>query len=673
MKKLLLSTFLMLLSTIISAQDTNNSIIKEQSKKDTIKPIQMQEVIVIGKKAQLSDKQSKTLTSIDDYLQKSAKVDMIKRGAYAWEPIINSMPTERSLVTIDGMRIFGACTDKMDPITSYVEVSNLSEATICSGQEGACFGSTIGGSIDLKRNQNNFGNKKWNFNINSGFETNNQQKIIGTALNYTDNLFYVDTDFMLRDAENYKAGNNKEVLFSQFKKMNFSVTSGFKLSKNKLIEASLIYDKATDVGYPALPMDVSITEAIITSLKYEYIPLNSIVTNWETKLYFNTIMHKMDDTKRPSVPIHMDMPGWSKTYGYYSKIKAKYNKHNLLVNLNSFYNKSLAEMTMYPADPNENLMFMLTWPDVVTFYNGLFIEDYYDLNCHSNIKVSASIGNHYNKIESELGLNSLQILYPKMEAQNTRFLKSFSGNYNSSKNGFEFGFGVAYGERAPSITEAYGFYLFNSFENYDNIGNPNLKNETSLEGNAFVGLKKEKIKMKITSSYFHISNYIVGKPDTSLIPMTIGATGVKIYTALDYATIFNISLTSEIKFSRQLKWNSQLVYSRGKDFNNVNLPFISPISYSTSIAYSKEKLSSEIVFQGNAKHTNFGGIYGEDKTPDYAIINANFGYKFNINKSKLITKFGIENILDTYYSTYSDWNNFPRQGRNFFVNLSIIL
>ena len=673
MKKLLFSIILIHLFLFVSAQDTNKIELVEQTKKDTLNPIQLQEVIIIGKKAQLSDKQSKTLTTIDDYLQKSAKVDMIKRGAYAWEPIINSMPTERTLITIDGMRIFGACTDKMDPITSYVEVSNLSEATICSGQEGARFGSTIGGSIDLKRNRNNFGNQKWNFNLNSGFETNNQQKIIGTALNYSDSLFYVDTDIMLRDAENYKAGNNKEVLFSQFKKLNFSFTSGFKLSKNKLVEASLIYDKATDVGYPALPMDVSIAEAIITSLKYEYMPLNSIVVNWETKLYFNTIMHKMDDTKRPFVPIHMDMPGWNKTYGYYSKVKVKYNKHNLLLNLNSFYNRSLAEMTMYPADPNENLMFMLTWPDVITFYNGLFVEDNYAINCHSSIKVSASIGNHYNKIASELGLNSLQILYPEMEAQNSRFLKSFSGNYNSSKNGFEFGFGAAYGERAPSITEAYGFYLFNSFENYDNIGNPNLKNETSLEGNAFIGLKKEKINLKMASSYFHISNYIVGKPDASLIPMTIGATGLKIYTALDYATIFNISLTSEIKFSRELKWNMQLVYGRGKDFNNVNLPFISPISYSTSIAYSKEKFSSELVIQGNAKHTNFGAIYGEDKTPDYAIINANLGYKFNINKNKLITKFGIENILDTYYSTYSDWNNFPRQGRNFFVNLSISL
>lgn len=277
MKKLLFSIILIHLFLFVSAQDTNKSELIEQTKKDTLNPIQLQEVIIIGKKAQLSDKQSKTLTTIDDYLQKSAKVDMIKRGAYAWEPIINSMPTERTLITIDGMRIFGACTDKMDPITSYVEVSNLSEATICSGQEGARFGSTIGGSIDLKRNLNNFGNQKWNFNLNSGFETNNQQKIIGTALNYSDSLFCVDTDIMLRDAENYKAGNNKEVLFSQFKKLNFSFTSGFKLSKNKLIEGSLIYDKATDVGYPALPMDVSIAEAIITSLNYEFVPLNPIV------------------------------------------------------------------------------------------------------------------------------------------------------------------------------------------------------------------------------------------------------------------------------------------------------------------------------------------------------------------------------------------------------------
>ena len=182
---------------------------------DSLKTKELKEVLVVGTKAALHEKQTKTLATLDEFLQKSTKVDLIKRGAYAWEPIINGMATERTVVTIDGMRIFGACTDKMDPVTSYVEVSNLSEATISSGQQGSCHGNTIGGSIDLKRSQRQFTNAGWEFFVNSGYETNNRQKIIGSAINYADSLFYVDTDVMFRDAENYKAGNDKEIQFSE--------------------------------------------------------------------------------------------------------------------------------------------------------------------------------------------------------------------------------------------------------------------------------------------------------------------------------------------------------------------------------------------------------------------------------------------------------------------------
>ena len=314
-------------------------IIAQEKPVDTITPKDLKEVIVIGKKAQLYQKQAKPLATIDEYLQQSSKVAMIRRGSYAWEPLINNMPTERTLVTIDGMRVFGACTDKMDPITSYVEVSNLSEATIQSGQQGACHGATIGGSIDLQRNRSGFTNLGWDTSLNTGFETNSKQKIIGSAINFANKTFYVDTDFMFRDAKNYTDGNGQEVLFSQFRKFNISATSGFSFDKNKLIEGSIIYDKATDVGYPALPMDVSLAEALITSLKYEYVPESSKITNWETKIYYNTITHKMDDTTRPSVPIHMDMPGWSDTFGFYSKAKGVLNSHHLIADLNSFYNR----------------------------------------------------------------------------------------------------------------------------------------------------------------------------------------------------------------------------------------------------------------------------------------------------------------------------------------------
>ena len=115
-----------LISVAAAAQNINPDSLQQHS---------IQEVVVIGTN-RISVKDSKPLSSIDEYLQKSAKIEMIKRGAYAWEPLLNNMPTERTIITIDGMRIFGACTDKMDPVTSYVEVSNLSEAEISSGQAG---------------------------------------------------------------------------------------------------------------------------------------------------------------------------------------------------------------------------------------------------------------------------------------------------------------------------------------------------------------------------------------------------------------------------------------------------------------------------------------------------------------------------------------------------------
>ena len=638
--------------------------------KDTIVPKSLNEVIVISKKAHLSQKQAKSLATIDEYLQQSGKIEMIKRGGYAWEPIINSMATERTLITIDGMRIFGACTDKMDPITSYVEVSNLSEATIKSGQQGACHGATIGGAIDLKRNRSNFSDLGWEASINTGYETNSNQKIFGTAINYVENSFYVDTDFMYRDADNYTAGNNQEVLFSQFRKFNVSITSGFLIGKNKLIEGSLIYDKATNVGYPALPMDVSLAEALITSLKFEYTPKSSKIENWESKLYYNTITHRMDDTKRPFVPIHMDMPGWSDTYGFYSKAKGVFENHHFTANLNSFYNRSIAEMTMYPTDPNENLMFMFTWPDVRTFYGSLFLEDNIALNSTSSLKFSGSLANHFNKVADELGLESLQIFYPNMSASKIRILKSISSNYSYNKNGFEYGFGLAYGERSPSVSEGYGFYLFNSFDRYDYIGNPGLKNESSVEVNTSLGYATKKFSAKVTSSYFHISNYIIGKPDATLIPMTIGASGVKIYTALNYATIFNTDLNVEYQISDHFKTKGQLVYNYGKDFEDKNLPFISPLRYSASLNYKIDRFSSEIMVQGNATQTKYSPFYGEDRTSDYAILNLATSYLFAIDGSKLNVRAGIENILDTYYSTFSDWNNIPRKGRNFFLNVN---
>ncbi len=638
--------------------------------KDTIN--NLNEIIITSRRKLSNYRQEKALSSIDRYLEKSSKINMIKRGNYAWEPTINNMVTDRISVTIDGMQIYGACTDKMDPITSYVDVSNLEKVEVNSGQEGVENGNCIGGNIDLKLKNTAFKNTGLKSNIDLGYETNGNYKSTGLDFAYATNKFTINVDGIFRKSENYIDGNGNEILYSQFQKYNISAQSAYKITNKHQIHASLIYDKATDVGYPALPMDVSLAKATIASISHIY-KGNSVVKNIETKLYFNTITHTMDDTKRPDVPIRMDMPGWSDTYGMYSKTYLTYKKHRISLNINAHYNKSIAEMTMYPNDPLENSMFMYTWPDVKTMNTGLFLKDEIEVIKDGFFKFSTRVSYHKNRLDNEVGLASLRIFYPKMESSQSRILPSLSANYLQKKENYNISFGLGYGERAPSISEAYGFYLFNSFDGFDYVGNPMLKNEKSLEINLNTNYKLKGVSIGLEGSYFYIKDYIIGKTNTSLTEMTIGANGVRIYTALNYATIFNTSVNFKYNIANNFSLNSSLGYSLGKSDDKKNLPLISPFSYFTEIVYSKNKFNASIQLKGNGNQTNYSVMFGEDETPAYTIINLNLGNKFFIKDNTVLLKYGVENVLDSYYSTYADWNNFPRQGRNVFLNISYLL
>ncbi|WP_350284866.1 TonB-dependent receptor [uncultured Croceitalea sp.] len=638
---------------------------------DSILPINLQEVILISnyKKALEHQLHQKPLATLGTYLEASKKVNMIKRGAYAWEPVLNDMSTERLSVTIDGMRIFGACTDRMDPITSYVDVSNLSDIHVASGQQGAQHGAVIGGAIDLRLEKGNFKPEDWVGSVETGFESNNAARIVGAELNYSNNAFYVDTDIIYRKAENYVAGGGEEVNFSQFEKYNLSLNGGYKLNDDQKLVASFIYDEARDVGYPALPMDVSLARAFIGSVSFVQTKFLGSFTNWETKLYANTITHIMDDSQRPDVPIRMDMPGWSDTYGYFSQAKLSLDKHQFLIKFDGFYNRSLAEMTMFPNDPNERDMFMLTWPDVRTLNNGVYGEDVIKLK-EASLKISGRLAWQSFNVADEFGLNSLKIFYPEMEQRQNRLLKSVAAQYHTKLNLLHFTTGLSYGDRAPTVSEGFGFYLFNSFDNHDYIGDPDIENERAIEVNAETKIKTEKLEVGLSGNFFHTMDYIIGEINPDLSVMTIGAEGVKVYQNLEYANLYNITLDTKFKVDEQWTWSGQLSYHRGRDQDGRNLPFISPLAYRSTLQYNSKKFTGSITMNGAADQVNFNPEFGEDRTDAFTVFSAAFGTSFNLNKGGIYVKAGVENLFDTFYSTYTDWNNIPRMGRNIFMTVS---
>lgn len=671
MKKTYFSLICFFVATVTFAQQKRDSITSVLS--DSLSVYQIEEVIVIGNPTSTISKENKALGSLDSYLENSQSVNMIKRGAYAWEPMLNGMSTDRSILTIDGMRIFQACTDKMDPITSYVENTNLSRAKIDEGQSGSEYGGTIAGSIDLIRRKSGFKtNKKTGGSVFAGFESNNKQQIYGAAINHSASRFFADIDFTYRDAENYHAGHrsgqNSEVLYSQFTKYNISAISGFKITDNQELEGGLIFDKATDVGYPGLPMDVSLAKATIASLLHRYRNFSESIHLWETKLYFNSITHIMDDSHRPVVPIRMDMPGWSETQGFYSKILGSFKTHSFKTTLSAYRNNSLAEMTMYPNNPNEKEMFMLTWPDVDTYYGGLHIEDDFFVNEHLNVMIQGGIGIHHNSIKSEMGLNSLRLFYPELKADKTRVLKNISSRLTYHHSNFLHHFGIGYGDRAPTVSEGYGFYLLNVNDNYDYVGNPYLKNEKSLNAEISSSFTTEKFSAKAKMNYFYMMDYIIGKPKPGIPAMNVTADGIKVYEQLAHASLLNSSLGMDYAPFDFWTFSAAVSYRYGQGAKNTVLPLIQPLNYSFKIRYEKTGFFAEASLEGSSKNRN-SIEFGEIQKPGYAIANFAVSKNFEINKQNLNVKAGVENLWNQYYSTFDNWFGIPNMGRNIYLNL----
>lgn len=639
--------------------------ISSKVEKDSLKAISLKEVIVIGNSKHSIDDRGKLLKNIDEHLFCSSKVNSVRRGAYAWEASLNSMSSERSVITIDGMHIFGACTDKMDPITSYVETNNLSEIQIFSGQEGNLSGS-IAGSILLKRKRPTFSsNTKWESTLWSGYESNGNQKILTGQTNYKSKRLFGNISASFRSSQPYTSGNNKVIQYSQFEKFNFSSILGKKFNSS-VFEGDIIYDKAYNVGYPALPMDVSLAEAVISSLSYSLTGEHTWFSLWKSKLYYNSVFHCMDDTARTETPVHMDMPGLSQTLGGFSFINGKTDMHLWEAQISTYINWASASMTMYPIHTDEKPMFMYTWPEVKTQLSSITFSDNIRINDKNVLTLKANIGVHNSSVLSEEGFNAQRIFFPDMSQTKTRILPSFYTQWKTFSQNATNTFGIGLGERSPSTSEAYGYYLFNSFDGYDYIGNPNLKNERSYDLQYTFNYKAERFQLQWSTRYFFIQNYIIGVTATENHPMSYQAEGVRIYKGLKYAQIFNTDVEFHYNINSKLQCNAQLKYAFSEDYAHNPLPLTSPLSYHCGFYYNSTQWKANLTAEGALSQQRFNKDFGESSVPAYTVFNASIGYQYSSNISLQI---GVENILNRYYYTYSDWKNIPRKGRSLFINI----
>ena len=614
-------------------------------------------------------------------------MSLIKRGAYALEPQVNGFSGGQLNVTIDGMRMFGACTDKMDPITSYIEPTNLKTISIKQGTNSCSTGCNIGGAVDMALLEPITDSTKAHIaSVAFGYESISRSKNLLFTLGLGNEKWSWLLDGVYRKNENYRDGNNQEVAFSQFEKTNLHTALKYTPDAINSFKADVLFDLAQNVGYPALPMDVSLARATLFALEYQRKTKNEL----KAKLYVNQVLHIMDDSQRDSlyllenapvgksdsVYMRMDMPGVSSTLGAYVQLIIPWNEKNkLTLKADNYTNNSIAEMTMhmrYAGFLPETPMYMQTWPAMLRNVSGLFAENSTYLTDKLTLTANGRVDFNIDRLQSEYGQQQFSIFNYELDKTQSKWVKSLnlSAQYRVSA-GFTAIVATGYAERMPTIGERLGFYLYNAYDGYDYIGNPYLKPEKSNFFRLDMQYSNSQLKVNLNQSLSLVRDYIMGITNPQIPAMNFYTNGTRVYANVPNAKLYSADL--QILYS-PLKSLSVFMFSKFT-YGEINtaepMPLIPPLKNIVAVQYEKNNLSLQAECESAMAQNRVNTNYGELSTPAYSVFNLKSGYQFNVSKLLLNAGLGVTNLLNKAYYEHLDWGRIYRPGRSIELYLKV--
>ena len=82
-----------------------------------------------------------------DLLKNINGVNAIRRGGHGLEAVIRGQSDARLNTFLDGAMVYGACSTKMDPASTYANVNNYDSVTVIKGTQSVLFGAGGPGGI----------------------------------------------------------------------------------------------------------------------------------------------------------------------------------------------------------------------------------------------------------------------------------------------------------------------------------------------------------------------------------------------------------------------------------------------------------------------------------------------------------------------------------------------
>lgn len=596
-----------------------------------------------------------------------------KRGAFAWEPVVRGQSDQRMNLMIDGMQVFKACVDKMDPITSYVETNNLSTLEIDKSGSGVAEGGNGSSSINLITQRAK--PSSTSFDINTAYRQPDNYRLISFVGNTSDRSGRHAMRFSgnYKKADDFIAGNGNEIDNTQFEKLNLNVSYRHRLNSGHTIEANYIMDKAYDIGYPALLMDATRAFADIGQIRFNAAPGSGSFRVESVQLYANAIRHTMDDYSRDvanrSVMRGMHMPMYGETFTVGSRLNGSAELSDYMFEwfLDGYFSRAYGDMEMNSLDPSIEDMFIYNLRDVNTERVNVGFKHQLPLSSNLLLKLEQSLSLKSLSTGNDRYASFFEGLYNRELGNRSKFLLSASGNLLWMPfDKWSFSGNLVYSERMGNHMELFGHYIYNYADGYFYDGNPWLKTERALNFDLNTTWETDAHSISFTLFHKQFFNYIDGLPAEDS-----GSTDFlfKQYANVGDATISGVEMRTLNRFNNFLSLENRLSYLYAQNQTlNEPLPLIPPLKGNSTLHlhFGANKIMGEVDWASvQSRIAETASI--EDETDAFAILNLTLERSWMDGTITSLVRFN--NLFDREYHTHTSIGNIPEAGRSVMISL----
>jgi len=580
----------------------------------------------------VSNEQIKSADLAEALTKNIPSISIVRRSGIANDIILRGQKKDNINIILDNAKIYGACPNRMDPVTSHVLTNNIESVKVIEGPYDVENFGTLSGLVQVKTKEPT---KDIHGEVNLNAGSFGYRKASATVSGGTDR-FKLLVSASTEEGDQYEDGNGNNFLEQQlekgvisgnqysrdgldaFEKKTVLTKAIFNITDDQEIKLSYTANRSDNVLYPNTPMDADYDDSDIYTIGYTARNLGTFSKELNLDYYYSHVDHPMS-TKLRNGGSMMYMTNHMKSSIWGTKLKNSFELADSLVTIGLDTSVRNWRGQKYMT----NVMSGVQMPSFTSL----------DSTDTTNKAIFTSVEKSFGKLDLNFGA---RYDYTDIDSVNTsktdKKYASLNANifatYNADENTKYFA-GIGKSSRVPDARELY-------------MGaNNDLDDTQNYEVD--LGFDKTIGNFNIKSKVFY-----------SVLKDYIYNTGT--FENID-AKIYGLDISGLYLISDNFSFDYGVAYQRGKKDDSSldkDLAEIPPLKANLALNYehNNAKYTAEVIavdrwdtYDSSAKEQELGG---------YAVMNLK--YNNQLHKNVGFT-FGIDNLFDKTYAstnTYQD-------------------